>query len=319
MTSRERVRAALRFEGPDRLPFDFPEPFGSDFEWLWIRPSPDDRPRAGVDEWGAVWDNIGDSRYGEVKTYPLEDWEAFDSLAIPDIGSPERWQHLIGVRDRHPDKFLLGHGTSIYERLHFLRGLENTWLDIYENPENLSQLVDVLADMSIAAAGKFAELDADAYIFPDDWGLQTSLMISPDAWRQIWKPRYARIFECVHSHGMATFMHSCGNILSILDDLIEIGLDAVHMDQQENMGLEELGKRFRSRITFFSPVDIQTVLANGTDEEIQSYAERMVSTLGTDSGGIIPRWYTDPAGAGHSRHRVETMCTAFLKIAQPGR
>ena len=126
MTSRDLVARALRFEGIDRFPYDFPEPYGTDFAWVGMDPSPDARPPKGVDEWGAVWDNIGVSQLGEVQEFPLKDWTDFPKLSIPDIREPRRWQSLVGARERAGDKFLLGSGISIYERVHFIRGLENT-------------------------------------------------------------------------------------------------------------------------------------------------------------------------------------------------
>src|SRR6266498_3537266 len=92
--SRDLVMRTIRFECPERLPHDFPEKYGSDFMWVGMSPSPDDRPRSGVDEWGAVWENIGVSILGEVKDYPLKDWADFGRLCVPDVRAPRRWQHL---------------------------------------------------------------------------------------------------------------------------------------------------------------------------------------------------------------------------------
>lgn len=315
MTPRERVRKTIRFQTPDRLPFDFPDPHGSDFMWVFMSPNPDDRPRTGRDEWGAVWDNIGDTQFGEVKEYPLADWSDLDKLTVPDVKAPERWHHLSDIRERAGDRYVLAHGISLYERIHFLRGLENTWMDIYTSPEQLGGLIDTLVDLNIQAIERFSALGADGYIFPDDWGLQDRLMIAPRDWRAIWKPRYKRVFEAVHAAGMDAFLHSCGYIVEILDDLIEVGLDAIHMDQQENMGLETLGERFGGRLTFFSPVDIQNTMVNGTLEDIRSYCRHMVSTLARPRGGFIPRWYSDPKGAGHRQDAIDTMCQTFLELA----
>jgi uroporphyrinogen decarboxylase len=313
-TSRELVAQTLRFESPARLPYDFPEPYGSDFYWADMSPSPDNRPPTGVDEWGAVWENIGVSLLGQVKDYPLKDWANFGSLRVPDINEPHRWAPLQGLREQAGDRFILAQGVSIYERLHFIRGLHNTWTDIYDAPEKLGELIDILVEQNLVAVRRFAELGADGFIFCDDWGLQNSLMIAPAKWREIWKPRYARIYQAAHAAGLFTFLHSCGYIVDILDDLIEIGLDAVHMDQQENMGLELLGRRFGGRITFFAPVDIQKTMIYGSLDDIRAYCHRMVQLLGRPQGGIIPRWYTDPAGAGHRQEAVDAMCQEFLRM-----
>ncbi len=313
MTSKELVTRTIRFEGADRLPYDFPERYGSDFASVGMSPSPDSRPSNATDEWGAVWRNIGKMNLGEVKDFPLKDWNEFDSLNIPDIHDPKRWTGLDGARERAGDKFLLASGISIYERVHFIRGLQNTWMDIYTAPEQLGRLIDILVEMNLAAIERYAAAGADGYIFCDDWGLQNRLMIPPEAWREIWKPRYARIYAAARDAGLVTFLHSCGYIVDILDDLIEIGLDVIHMDQQENMGLEVLGERFGGRITFFSPVDIQHTMVYGTLDDIRAYCREMARLLGRPTGGFIPRWYSDPVGAGHRQEAIDVMCEEFLR------
>ncbi|HUU29783.1 MAG TPA: uroporphyrinogen decarboxylase family protein [archaeon] len=316
LTGREVVKSAIRFESPGRLPFDFPPQYGSDFSWTGMTPSPDHRPSGGVDEWGAVWENIGVSKLGEVKLFPLPDWSFFAELKIPDIHEPARWLELGSAREKAGEKFLLGQGVSIYERVHFIRGLENTWADIYQNPVQLCKLIDILVGMNLAAIEKYSRAGVDGFFILDDWGLQDRLMVSPACWREIWKPRYRRIFRAAHDAGLFNFLHSCGYIVEILEDLIEAGLDVIQIDQQENMGLELLGRRFGGRLTFFSPVDIQKTMARGSLDEIRSYCRRMVECLGRPEGGFIPKWYDDPEGAGHRWEAVQAMCNEFLRISR---
>ena len=253
---------------------------------------------------------------GQVADHPLKDWAQLDGMVVPDIAEPRRWEGLAGARQRAGSKFLLASGISIYERVHFIRGLENTWTDIYDAPEQLGRLIDVLVEMNLYAVERYAAAGADGCIFCDDWGLQDSLMISPKAWRAIWRPRYARIYEAAHQAGLLTFLHSCGYIVDILEDLIEVGLDVIQMDQQENMGLERLGERFGGRITFFCPVDIQNTMVHGTLDEVRAYCRKMVDTLGRPEGGFIAKWYGDPVSAGHRQEAIDAMCEAFVKIRE---
>ncbi|MBN2374788.1 MAG: hypothetical protein JXD22_00190 [Sedimentisphaerales bacterium] len=251
--------------------------------------------------------------------YPLEDWKDFDNLKIPDINDPQRWTVLDNAREAAGDKFLVGFGMSIYERVHFIRGLENTWIDIKKNPVQLTQLIEILTEMNLASVRHYAEAGCDGLFLLDDWGLQDRLMISPESFRKIWKPAYEKIFQAAHQANMHTFLHSCGYIIDILDDLIEIGLDVIQMDQQQNMGLQLLGERFGGRITFFNPVDIQTVMVNGSLDNIRNYCHEMKHHLSRDNGGFIPRWYSDPKGAGHRPDAVQAMCDEFIKIGgKPG-
>ena len=118
-------------------------------------------------------------------------------------------------------------------------------------------------------------------------------MISPEKWRELWMRCYARIYETAHRAGLFTFLHSCGYIVEILDDLIEIGLDVIHMDQQENMGLELLGRRFGGRFTFFAPVDIQNTMVRGSLGDIRAYCRQIAKLLGRlPAGGFILRWHS---------------------------
>jgi len=246
----------------------------------------------------------------------LRDWADWPRLRVPDIRDPRRWGDLEGARARAGDRFLLAHGISLYERVHFLRGLDNVWEDIYENPDALGRLIDLLVEMNLYAIERYAQAGSDGYIWCDDWGLQHRLMIPPSVWREIWKPRYARVYRAAHEAGLLTFLHSCGDITEILDDLIEIGLDVIQMDQQENMGLERLGREFGGRIAFWCPADIQAVLPRASPEEIRAYCRRMVSALGRPSGGFIAKWYSDPAGAGHRPEAVAAMSEEFLRLSR---
>ena len=316
MTSREIVRRAVTFQGPPRLGRHFPEPYGDDFASVNMTPNVDARPvhEGAVDEWGAVWENIGVSNMGQVKQVALSDWADFEALRIPDINAPGRWGALDAARRRAGDRFLLGVGVSLYERVHFIRGLADCWADIHEHPEELGGLIDILVEMNLAAIDRYAAAGADGLIFCDDWGLQDRLMISPETWRRIWKPRYARVYAGARARGLLTFLHSCGHIVSILDDLIEIGLDVIQMDQQENMGLELLGERFGGRLAFWCPVDIQATMVHGTLEEIRAYCHKLVEHLATPAGGFLATWYSDPKGAGHRQEAIDAMCQEFLAI-----
>ena len=317
-TPREVIHNTIAFNNPDRLGHSFPEPFGDDTCWSGFWPSPDARPNGGngVDEWGAEWQNLGVCWLGEVKKHPLLSWDDWHKISVPDIRAGNRFDNIRGARQRAGDLFLMGPGVSLYERAHYLRGLENVWADLYENPGKLGALIDIFVDQNLHIIGEYAQEEYDGFILGDDWGLQNQLMISPEKWREIWKPRYAKIFAAAHARGMKTLLHSCGHIVAILDDLIEIGLDVIQMDQQMNMGLELLSERFVGRIAFYNPVDIQAVMPRADPAEIRAYCRKMVKLLSTPRGGFIAKFYPDPKGVGHRQEAINVMCEEFLQISR---
>ena len=317
MTPRENFAAAIRFESPARIPRTLPEPYGTDLAWTGMDPTVDGRPDAkagpAADEWGSVWVNIGVSSLGEVKEPALTDWADFDKLTIPDVRDDARWGRLVNAREEAGEKFLVGGGVSLYERVHFVRGLENAWMDIYEHPAELAGLIDILVDMNLHAIERYAAAGCDGFFFCDDWGLQDRVMIRPAKFREFWKVAYARVYGAAHDAGMATLLHSCGHITAILDDFIEAGLDVIQMDQQENMGLECLGSQFGGRIAFWCPVDIQQTMARGNTDEIRAYVRKMIAHLARPEGGFIAGYYGDTVAAGHTPEAVKAMCEEFMK------
>jgi len=316
MTSREIVKAVIEFDAKERIAVDFNENFGNDFYYVGPQPSPDERRNIiDADEWGSVWENIGVSRLGEVKYFPLIDWKDKDKLPIPDVKRPDRWKAVERARAEHKDRFIMGAGISIYERIHFIRGLENTWVDIHENPDELCWLLDILTDMNLYCIEKFKEAGFDGFTTCDDWGLQERLMINPADFRKLWKPHYARIYSAAHRAGLKTILHSCGHITEILDDLIDAGLDVIQMDQQMNMGLDNLSKQFAGRITFYSPADIQMVLPYASEDEVRDYCRQLFSAFWRN-GGFIPKIYGDNVGAGFTIENENVMCLEFLKIGK---
>ena len=315
MTSKENVQRTIRFQTPERYAYEFPDEYGTDFYRVYLHPSPDWRPAQGTDDWGCVWECLGNTTLGEVKDSPLKDWKDFYKLPVPDVEREEIWKPVSKVRETAGDKYVLGAISSIFERVHFVRGFENTCCDVIDEPDNLRMFVELLVDLNIKLIKRYADLGIDGIISCDDWGLQDRLMISPSSWKKIWKPAYKRMYAAAHNAGLDTWLHSCGYIIDILDDLIEAELDVIEMHQQENMGLRYLEKHFKGRITFFSPVDIQSVMPYGSPGEIKAYCREMSRTLGTKSGGFIPQWYADPVGAGHTMENVGIMCREFLKIS----
>lgn len=325
MTGRELVKSSLNFAGVDRLPYDFDSVHGvhgSDFLWVNGEPHPDPlgnpdlTRKSWTDEWGCCWERLGNTLLGEVKNIVLTDYAQVAQLPFPDLSDAARWEKARADIAANHDQFVLGGGGSLYFRATFLRGIDNIWMDIYDDPEGLCALVDRLCEFNMALVDVFHAIGADGIIFSDDWGLQNTLQISPEKWREIWKPRYDRLFGYARRKGLCVFLHSCGYIVDILDDLIDAGLQAIHMDQQENMGLALLGKRFGGRINFFAPVDIQQTMIQGSDDDIRAYCREMMAHLHTADGGLIPRWYTDPEGAGHRQAAIDVMCREFLAISQ---
>lgn len=324
MTSKERVRRAVKFQGPDKVPVDLPEPYGSDFLHVGPDPHPDWRPSVRTperweDEWGCIWEKLpGDKTMGQVKFHPLSDYALLETYRFPDYREPRRYESARrAIAEDGDEKFVLASvPLSFIHRLEYLRGHENAWTDPYLHPDELSGLLDHLADVAVDAIRNFAEIGADGIFSCDDWGLQDRPMVSPEVFREFFKPRYARVYGVAHELGMLTFLHSCGYIIDLLEDFIDAGLDVIQMDQQENMGLERLSESFGGRLCFWCPVDIQHTMVHGTPDDVAQYARRLIDAFGRFRGGFIAKWYPSPEAVGHSWEKIRSMSEAFLEYGR---
>ena len=321
MTPREIVKRAALFQGPSRVPFSLPQPWGSDIKGTGCTEDNDWHPAIKTetkweDEWGCLWEKIaGDKTMGQVKYHPLADYKNLATYRFPDYGKKGRYEsarRIVG--ENREEKFILaGIPFSLIHRLEYLRGHNAAWTDPYLNPSELGKLLDRICEISMESIEIFSEIGADGIISCDDWGLQDRLMVNPGVWEKVWKPRYKKVYSFAREKGLITFLHSCGYITDIIDGLIDANLNVIQMDQQENMGLETLSSRFGGRICFWCPVDIQDTMTRGTEEDVKAYAKKLIDSFAIFNGGFIAKWYPSPGAAGHSFEKISAMACTFAE------
>lgn len=317
MKGRERVIRAIEFEGPDRIPImhsvlpgamdrhgkrleelflRYPSDFASEpGHYAYSADSPQHRKGTYRDEWECVWINPMGGIEGQVKVHPLADWKALETYEFPDpyTGDWDQLEEL--VRANRGEKFILvsGGGGRLFERMHFLRGYENLMLDIAEGREEVGILRDKVLEHTMRKLERQLGYDIDGVSFMDDWGTQGQLMINPKQWRRLFKSAYRKIIELVHQAGKFFYFHCDGNIMEIIPDLIEIGVDVLN-PQFSCMDLDEVGQKCGGRVCISSDIDRQYILPRGSVEEVKRYVKRVIEIFGSHNGGLIGRGEIGP-------------------------
>ncbi|MBC8253631.1 MAG: hypothetical protein H8E35_06335 [Ardenticatenia bacterium] len=243
---------------------------------------------AFVDPWACVWQVGEDGVAGEVKASPLADWPALDHYTPPwELLENANWDALKGICAR-TDRFVLTPWSmNLFERMQFLRGSEALYMDLGDVTSEVLRLRDMVHELFVREVELWCKTDVDAVRLADDWGAQRSLLISPEMWRQLFKPLYAQHCRTIHDAGKFVFFHSDGYILDIIPDLIEIGVNALNC-QLFCMDIEELGRRFKGKITFWGEIDRQWVLPFGKPEDVRQAVRRVRQALEGDNGaGVI--------------------------------
>ena len=326
MTSREIVKRAIHFQNPPRIPYNYDsnrdncaEYFGDDFIWCFVDKAPGfesvnaDGDR--VDEWGCVWKSMGET-FGEPTTFPLKDLERYSDMQFPSFDDPVRYETVRKiVRENNGEKYVMGMlPTGIFQIMIHLFGFEDFMYQIAGNTEEYTALAGRLCDLCIRTIHRFADAGVDGVILIEDMGLQDRMMISPQMWHDIYAPLYTRMFEAAHARGLDVISHTCGHIVSILDDYIACGLDVIQMDQQDNMGLETL-HQFAGRVCFFCPMDIQTTGAF-TREQAFERTRRMVECLATPAGGFMAKTYPQPDAIHVTNEYMRNMTDGFAAASK---
>jgi hypothetical protein len=311
MTSRDRVLRTLRHEPLDRAPRE-----------LWIKPDvaqerkeevrrlldrfPMDvqgpkvrygqgRRARGVpgavgsytDAWGCPWHVLQPGMTGEVRHPPLADWSALAHYRLPWELLDEADFSQVNASCAATERFVkAGTEARPFERMQFLRGTEALFVDIAADAPEVRALLAMLHDFFCREMRLWADTDVDAVAFMDDWGTQTALLISPAAWRDLFKPLYRDYVSILHAKGKFAFFHSDGFIEAIYPDLIEIGVDAVN-SQLFCMDIEKLGRLYSGRITFWGELDRQRILPFGTPEEVRASVRRVRRAMDRGRGGLF--------------------------------
>jgi uroporphyrinogen decarboxylase len=321
--NKERVRKALRREGADRclvrmnrLSMDVMVRYGDALADLFCQ-FPDDvvmvRPydfvlgyqppgRLGrlsnaealmqekewVDEWGIGWKHAADGVGANPVMHPIKDWSQLDDYLrnqMPDPHAPGRFSDALPALAKHgSSKYCVGiMNLTLFERLFALRGLGNVLEDFYTNEKEIGRLCEALTEFAIGLVEEWGKTDISGIFLTDDWGSQDALMASPAMWRRYFKEHYRRIFAEVHRWGKDVIFHSCGNIASIIPDLIEVGVDVLDPLQPGPLNLTAIASQFGGKVAFSGAIDDQR-LENYSPQEVKDMVRRTIDTLGRPFG-----------------------------------
>ncbi len=253
------------------------------------------------DEWGVVrskpegtywYDLQGSVLSGEITRQDIlkHPW--------PDPYDPGRTrglrQRALEIRQKGDYALVLSLTVGVVHISQYLRGFQDWYIDMAADQTLIGALMDAILDVTLAMAHNILREVGDLVdiVFTgDDLGSQSGLQMSPEAYRNVIKPRHARFYmqarEMCPNAKMA--LHSCGSVYQLLDDLIDIGVEVLNPIQvsAREMDPARLKAQFGDRLSFWGGIDTQKVLPYGTQDEVKAEVRRRLAEMGQGGGYML--------------------------------
>lgn len=252
------------------------------------------------DEWGVERVRPAGALYYDQVSYPLSaEISERDIVQYPwpDPDDPVRTR---GVREtvrriRQDTEYavVLNLPSAFVHTSQYLRGFEEWYIDLASDRRLLGCLFDAVMEVNLGICRnllKAAGDGVDVVFTADDLGFQGGLMMDPDGYREIIKPRHRRYLQAIHELTPAKILfHTCGSVVDIMDDLIEVGVDILNPVQVSAAGMDAatLKKTWGDRLCFWGGIDTQHLLPSGSVEDVRAGVERQIAILGRDGGYVL--------------------------------
>lgn len=252
------------------------------------------------DEWGVVRSRPAGSLYYDLTGSPFAgdvDVADVEKFPWPDPHDPGRCRSLAESAARlHQETdyaVVLNMPGGIVHQAQFLRGFENWFADLIANPAFFQALMEKLSDLWIDMAKD--ELDAvgnnaDICFCGDDVAFQDGPMMSMDLYRKMIKPHHKRLFGYIKSRSSAKIVyHTCGSVVHLIPDLIEMGVDGINPVQVSAKGMDTraLKRDFGRDICFWGAIDTQQILPFGKPAEVAGEVKRRIDDLSPGGGYVL--------------------------------
>ncbi len=238
------------------------------------------------DVFGVVWDRSIDKDIGNVKGSILAE-PSLEGYQFPDPLDSRFFEDIPDKISLYGDRFrLFAIGFSLFERAWSMRGMENLLMDFCMSPDFVHELMSAITDYNIAQIEKACMYDIDAIELGDDWGEQTGLIMGYDFWKEFIYPYLRKTYKAIKDRGKFVFIHSCGKVDELFDELIDIGLDCFNPFQPEVMDVKSLLTQYKKRLSFWGGLSIQKTLPFGSANDVILETHSLLEA-GSEGGYIL--------------------------------
>lgn len=325
MTSKERVRAVMAHQKPDRIPAAF-EAVGSVQERLmkyygftgldqlmekfdidiipaapkYIGPElksyvNDRGQRVQQTYWGyeQTEQKTDIDTYWTTTYFPLNEVETVEDVEQATFPDPDWFDYtpIAEACEKYADKaIIIGH-PGPFQMVTFLIEMDRFFMLMIDEPEAAQRILDRMVEFELEYYRRCFEAGkgkVDILRPHDDYGTQISMLFSVDMWKEFFKENTKKLVDLAHNYGAFYQQHSCGAVGPIIPELIECGVDALEpLQKVVTLEPEMLAEKYEGKITFHGGIDTQGILPYGTVEDVQREVRKYMDILGKNGGYIL--------------------------------
>ena len=277
----------------------------------YIGPAPKASGLTDIDIWG-VTRQLTDVRlsgeegeyietYKQVIQSPLQDARSVEEILEYDHWPSPEWfdygvieQQCLKIKDAGRVVVFMGDRLNRIAQLKpacYLRGFEQVFIDMVENPELASALFRKISEFYMEYGQRILEAakgQIDILCTGDDFGTQNAPLISLPMWREFLKPGFEDFIKMGKEHGSYVMHHTCGSISALIPDMIECDLDILQSLQPEaaNMDPRHLKSLYGDRLCFQGGISIQKILPKGAPEDVRRHVQAVMEAMAPGGGYI---------------------------------
>ena len=219
-------------------------------------------------------------KLGPIQT--RDDFNKYPFDELPTIFWEKYKPHFDAIRAILPRgmKAIGGCGLGVFESSEDLVGFESLCVMQYMDPELFSDLYKKIGDLYVTLWSKVIKEYSDIFVvfrMGDDLGFKSATLLAPDTYRKNLFPQYKRIIDLIHNSGKKFLLHSCGNIFEIMNDLIELGIDAKHSNEDEIAPFDKWIELYGGQIGLLGGIDVNTLCLETYDVIFKQVLEKGTS------------------------------------------
>ncbi len=292
MDQRENFLRILKFDQPERVVSQMPvyelSYFGMDHEGF--QGGGDNSPvgTRWTDIWGTGWHKIQPGVMGMPEVNPLSRPESLAGYRWPDPNDPRLIDQIYARASARPvgDRLLAAsHRDTLWEKAYMLVGMEAMMMYFIDKPEFAREVLHRIMDFQLAIARHYLDLGVEMVFLGDDLGTQQGPLLGPRIVDRFLRPEYQRLFDLYRKERVWIGFHSCGNVASVVDMFMDLGVNLLNPVQATANDLDWLRRKTQGRMALQGGVSSPVVMAGPAQAIVDEVLGR-IRQLGREGGYV---------------------------------